>query len=125
MHEVIHRGRNTLPAFNHFEKRFCRPSAEARELWGYNEQSMKWAVGPGYFVTREGDAGEVVIDYYETPPRKPEGWPEIISNKARLGRFVYHEMKDFMRGLSAHVSIGRAARRGSMMDAWFVLCRTP
>ena len=40
--EVIHHGRNTLAAFNHFQKRFCKPSdaAKADTLWGYNHQQM-------------------------------------------------------------------------------------
>ena len=34
--EVIHHGKNTLPAFTHFQKRFCKPSdaAAADRLWG-------------------------------------------------------------------------------------------
>lgn len=123
MQEVIHHGRNTLLAFNYFQKRFCRPEGKDAELWGYNEQSMKWAVGPGYFVTKVSGPGEVVIDYYEIPPGKPDSWPQILPNSARLGRFVYHHMQDFMRGVSKNVTIGRAARNGKDMDAWFVLCR--
>src|SRR5438067_356734 len=101
MHEVIHHGRNTLPAFKHFQKRFCRPDAEVKDaLWGYNEQAMRFATGPGYFVARdwddEGKPG-VVIDYHLVPPRHPEGWPEIRPNSARLSRFVYFETRDVMR----------------------------
>jgi hypothetical protein len=32
-------------------------------------------------------------------------------------------MIDVMRGVSTHVSIGRARRGGKMSDNWFVLCR--
>ena len=42
---------------------------------------------------------------------------------ARLGRFVYAGMIDIMRGVSTHVTIGRALKGGKFMDAWFVLCR--
>lgn len=121
--EVIHWGRNTLPAFNFFQKRFCRPEGKDDELWGYNEQSMKWAVGPGYFVTRQSSPEEVVIDYYEVPPGKVPSWPDIKQNSSGLSRLVYDKMQDFMRGVSKHVSIGRAAKKGKDMDAWFVLTR--
>jgi len=50
MKPVRHYGKNTLPAFSHFEKRFCRPAdADANaptQLWGYNEGSMRWLTGP-------------------------------------------------------------------------------
>lgn len=121
--EVIHDGRNTLPAFNYFQKRFCRPEGKTDELWGYNEGSTRWMVGPGYFVTRQSDPQEVVIDYYQVPPGKVATWPEIKPNSAGLSRLVYDKMQDFMRGVSQHVSIGRAAKKGKNMDAWFVLAR--
>src|SRR5262245_37714681 len=49
--EVIHHGRNTLPAHNDFQKRFCLPKDEATQakLWGYNHQSWSGITGPGYF----------------------------------------------------------------------------
>jgi hypothetical protein len=126
--EVIHHGRNSLAMFTTFEKRFIRPDDERRrdELWGYNHQPMSWATGPGYFVARPADDWEVVIDYFETPPpdaRMPRHWPAVVPNDARLGRFVYHHTRDSMRGVSAHVSIGRAFRDNRPMDAWFILAR--
>ncbi len=126
MKEVIHDGRNTLPAFNYFQKRFVRPPADSGktdELWGYNEGSTRWLVGPGYFLTHVSGPGEVVIDYYDTPPGKPEAWPSIKPNSSGLSRLVYYRMHDYMRGVSEHVTIGRANRHGKDMDAWFVLCR--
>src|SRR5438132_1198100 len=65
LREVIHEGKNSLPLFSRFQKRFCRPDAAAAELWGYNEQPMRWATGPGYFKAREIEGGQVLIDYYE------------------------------------------------------------
>jgi hypothetical protein len=133
--EVIHHGKNSLPAFTHFQKRFCRPpSDEPVELWGYNHQDLQTWTGPGYFVVHAGDAsGEVDIDYTRLPehltppnggpPTEPVGWPEVLPNSARLGRFVYYGTIDVMRGISNHVSIGRARRGKHWMDAWFVLCR--
>jgi hypothetical protein len=129
MTEVIHHGKNSLPAFNHFQKRFCKPDPKALEskdpeLWGYNHQDLSLWTGPGYFVTHPSETeGEVLIDYTREPHGKPESWPEVLPNHARLGRFVYEGMVDVMRGISKHVSIGRARRGKHWMDAWFVLCR--
>ncbi|MGH7857262.1 MAG: hypothetical protein ACREQY_08000 [Candidatus Binatia bacterium] len=124
LREVIHYGRNSLPVFRIFEKRFCRPDAAgARELWGYNEQAFKAFTGPGYFVARQENEREVMIDYCEVPPSKPDGWPTILPNSARLSRFIYYRTRDLMRGVSRHVTIGRATREGKPMDNWFVLCR--
>ena len=120
---VIHYGRNSLPLFKTFEKRFCRPDAGGGELWGYNEQAFKTFTGPGYFVAKQASDEEVVIDYCDVPPRKPAEWPPILPNSARLSRFIYFRTRDFMRGISQHVTIGRATREGKPMDNWFVLCR--
>ena len=121
---VRHYGRNSLAMFKIFEKRFCRPqNGNGKELWGYNEQSMAWVTGPGYFVCYEIDDGQVLIDYLKVPPGKPDTWPAIKPNSAGFSRFVYYRTQDTMRGVSKHVSIGRAARDGKPMDNWFVLCR--
>ncbi len=121
--QVIHFGRNSLPLFKIFEKRFCRPEGKKDELWGYNEQPLKALTGPGFFVAWQVSDEEVLLDYTRIPPGKPEEWPEIIPNSARLSRFIYYNTQDYMRGVSKHVSIGRATRRGKTMDNWFVLCR--
>jgi hypothetical protein len=130
LRQVIHYGKNSLPAFTIFEKRFCRPAPGERNaaglLWGYNEQPLRRLTGPGYFVVRAAPEGEVVIDYCEIPPStasRPGGWPRILPNSARLSRFIYYRTKDYMRGVSTHVSIGRATRDGRVMNNWFVLCR--
>jgi hypothetical protein len=125
--EVIYEGKNSLPAFTLFQKRFCRPTnPAAREdtLFGYNHQSLSPVTGPGYYVAHpSAEVGEVDIDYTMLPKEKPPEWPDIVGNDARLGRFVYHGTIDVMRGLSPHVSIGRAQRKGRWMDNWFVLVR--
>ena len=33
------------------------------------------------------------------------------------------KLLDALRGVSKHVSIGRAIRNGKVQDNWFVLCR--
>ncbi|MEE9608981.1 MAG: hypothetical protein V3U03_14675 [Myxococcota bacterium] len=125
---VRHFGRNTLPLFTMFEKRFCRPrGADPRkpgELYGFNFQSLAPITGPGYFVARE-DASrpEVLIDYTCVPSSHPETWPEIRSNERGLGRLVYGFMIDTLRRVSEHVTIGSAARRGVDLGSWFALCR--
>jgi hypothetical protein len=124
LQEVIHYGRNSLPVFRLFEKRFCLPEARTDELWGYNEWPFRALTGPGYFIARQASEFEVVIDYYAVPPAKPVSWPPILSNSARLSRFVYYQTRDFMRGVSRHVTIGRATREGKPLDNWFVLGRT-
>jgi hypothetical protein len=124
--EVIHHGMNTLPAHNHFQKRFAKPAdPEAKDqLVGFNYQSLSGLTGPGYYVAHPAaDAGEVDIDYTMLPKDKPAAWPAIVPNSARLGRFVYDGMVDVMRGISSHVSIGRARKKAGWMDAWFVLVR--
>lgn len=125
MTQVIHFGRNSLPLFRIFEKRFCRPGGEfaSIHLWGYNEQPFKAVTGPGYFTVRQENGDEVVIDYLQVPPFRPDGWPAILPNSARLSRFIYYQTRDVMRGVSEHVSVGRATRNDRQMDNWFVLCR--
>jgi hypothetical protein len=126
---VIHWGKNSLPAFTHFQKRFCRPKDDDKQLFGYNENGEKWAVGPGYFVMHAPEEnradvleGELDIDYTRVPNAKPDAWPAIKPNDG-LGKLVYGGMIDVMRGISSHVSIGRAFRGGKWTDNYFVLCR--
>ncbi|SRR6266700_9818 len=122
--QVIHHGRNSLSLFHTFEKRFCRPADSPDELWGYNEHALRWLTGPGYFLARPHGEGEVLIDYLEVPPAKPDGWPAIKPNSAGGSRFVYFQTQDVLRGVSRHVTIGRDTKRGKPLDRWFVLCRS-
>ncbi len=122
--EVIHDGQNTLPAFRHFQKRFAKLEEGAVELVGYNHQAMSAFTGPGYFVVTRGEGdqrGELLIDYTKTPQRKPPTWPSLRANSG-IGGLVYGGMIDHLRGISSHVSIGRAYR-GKAVDAWFALVR--
>jgi hypothetical protein len=126
--EVIHSGKNSLPAATLFEKRFCRPALDPQAtqptLLGYNEQPFALFVGSGYYMARpSGLDGEVDIDYTMLPTSKPAAWPPIRSNSERLGRWVYAGMIDVVRGLSSHVTIGRARKKSGWMDTWFVLVR--
>ena len=134
---VRHFGRNTLPAFTRFEKRFARPEGGDAEkpdaLYGYNFQPtpiLRSITGPGYFVAVEDpNRPEVWVDYNRVPPQDasalPSGWPAVKRNEVGLGRFVYGFMIDTLRRVSEHVTIGSAARKGRDMGSWFVLCREP
>jgi hypothetical protein len=124
--EVIHHGKNSLPAHTHFQKRFCKPKdPEAKDtLIGFNVQSLAPVTGPGYFVMHaSSEPGELDIDYTMLPREKPDTWPPILPNSARLSRFIYHGTVDVMRGIASHVTIGRARKKSGWMDAWFVLVR--
>jgi hypothetical protein len=125
---VRHFGKNTLPAFTHFEKRFCRPAGEdaraPRVLHGFNHQALAWLTGPGYYVAHaDPDRPEVLIDYREIPREAPPGWPALRRNEVGLARFVYGFMVDRLRRVSEHVTIGSAARGGRDLGSWFLLTR--
>jgi hypothetical protein len=128
LHEVIHHGKNSLPLFRDFQKRFVLADDGSGELWGYNHQLFGWATGPGYFVahppTGPGDEpSHFVVDYTRLPASQVSGWPTLVPNSARLGRFVFRGMQDYLRRVSSHTSIGRAYRNGKPSDNWFILCR--
>jgi len=125
---VRHHGKNTLPAFTNFEKRFCRPHGgdprKPETLYGFNFQTMSAVTGPGYFLAVESEGRpEVQVDYNRVPDTHPEGWPEIRPNDRGLSRFVYGFMIDTLRRVSEHVTIGSAARKGKDLGSWFVLVR--
>ncbi len=132
--EVIHDGLNTLPVappLRRFQKRFCRPEAvNDSRLFGYNEGPLRRVIGPGYFVALPTDEpnwrslGGVVVDYFAVPDaRVADGWPRVVPNSKGLQRFVYDQTRDFLRRVSAHVSIGAAYKRDRPLDHYFVLCR--
>lgn len=122
--QVIHYGyNNQLPGLRSFEKRMFRPAEQPDQIWGYNEFFLKGPIGPGYFIMKPYRDGETVVDYYSVPPRGLPGWPKVLRNDQRLAVFVYNKTRDIMRGVSSHLSIGRAEIRGKLSSAHFVLCR--
>ena len=126
--EVINMGKNSLPVFTHFEKRFCRVTGRPDVLYGYNEGPTRGLVGPGYFVAHFfEDRGEVGIDYNQVPPADatlPAGWPAIKPNEQGLQVLVYARMIDYMRVISSSVTIGRAVKKGKETPNTFLLHRT-
>lgn len=118
---VILEGRNSLPAFSRFQKRFYR---KGDVVVGYNHQTMSFVTGPGYFVATNGDAthpGELLFDYTLEPPFIPEGWPTYAPNSAGLSKLVYEHMKDYCRRVAKGVIIGEAFKKGKREGAFFSL----
>jgi hypothetical protein len=122
---VRHIGRNSLPLFSSFEKRFYRMGAGAA-VGGANFQSTSFATGPGYFTAApSAERTEIVIDYNQIPDIAPAGWPALSDNRRGIGRLVYGGMIDTLRKVSEHISIGAAHKQGQPASAYFVLCRLP
>jgi len=131
LREVIHDGKNTLPVFQTFQKRFTRPGDGSARLFGYNEGVTRALLGPGYFVVHStaGNAdwerrGAIVVDYFLGPdgPVAP-GWPKVVPNSQGLQMLVYQGTRDFMRRVAKHVSIGAAYKGEKKLGAFFALCR--
>jgi hypothetical protein len=124
--EVIHSGKNSLPMFTHFEKRFCR-TEDGQFLYGYNEGALRWLIGPGCFVAEHFDDFETIgVNYYKVPPKDaalPEDWPSVRPNEKGISNFVYAKMVDYLRKVSDHVAIGRAWKKGKQTSNFFILVR--
>jgi hypothetical protein len=120
--EVIYAGKNSLPLFSRFEKRFMRRGGS---VVGYNFGSTRPLVGPGYFtaVVSPKVPSEILFDYTQVPAETPPGWPPVRPNSAGLSRVVFHNLHDFCRRVSKDVLIGSATRLGKEMDSYFVLAR--
>lgn len=122
---VILEGKNSLPAFTHFQKRFARVGDT---IVGYNHQVTAFATGPGFFIVREPSSvephpTELFIDYTTDPPGVPQGWPPFKPNDVGLSRLVYMNMKDFCRRVSKGVLVGKAYKLGVAQNAFFTLTR--
>jgi hypothetical protein len=121
---VRHYGKNSLPAFSIFEKRFARPQAGSPVMWGFNHSPLMALVGPGHFVLRTGpEAGELHVDYYSVPPERLDGAPALAPNDRGISTLVYGHMIDVLRRVSGHVTIGRAVKKGADTPNYFLLCR--
>ena len=107
---VRHYGKNSLPVFSIFEKRFARPHDDATVAWGFNFSPVMKVVGPGHFVLRAGNErhAEMHVDYYSIPEEQLDGAPALKENTAGIQTLVYGNMIDVLRRVSAHVSVGRA-----------------
>ncbi len=127
--EVIHEGKNSLPAFSIFQKRFAPADGLPGSVYGYNHNWYNFSTaGPGYFVGHVRP-GEVAfgLDYYEVPPASavlPASWPKVRKNEFGLSFLIYSKMIDYMRKVGPGVTIGRAWIRGRRTSNFFVLGRT-
>jgi hypothetical protein len=120
---VIFEGRNSLPTFSRFQKRFARMGDQ---IVGYNHQTMAFVTGPGFFVVKpasaEGDVpGELYFDYTDKPRVIPSGWPTFKPNESGLSALVYAHMKDYMRSVAKGIVVGTAYKKGKSQNAFFVL----
>lgn len=120
---IIFEGRNSLPAFSRFQKRFAR---SGDLVFGYNHQLMAFVTGPGYFrvvppTKGETHPDELFFDYTSDAPLQPAGWPPIKPNDAGLSRAVYMNMKDFCRRVAKGVLVGKAYKLGVSQNAYFTL----
>lgn len=121
---TIYRGRNSLIAFQRFEKHFWRPADEG-EAFGYNHNPgiVGWFAGPGYFTFFAED-GLIVFDYTKVPARQLPDWPKVEINEKGFGpRVVYGHMKDYNRRVSERVVIGEARKKGKAIGAYYVISR--
>lgn len=119
---VRYAGKNNLPLFRTFEKRFARTASGS--IIGFNFQTMSVFTGPGYFtVTPAGN--ELLIDYTKVPgaDEAPSDWPKVQPNNRGLSHFVYKNLHDYCRRVSDDVVIGHATRLGKSMPQYFVLAR--
>lgn len=118
---VIFEGRNSLPAFSRFQKRFVRRDDA---IVGYNHQTMSPVTGPGFFVLAASDAthpNEVLFDYTQKPPFFPEMFPAYKPNDVALSKLVYARMKDYCRKVAKNVVVGAAFKDGKEQGAYFSL----
>jgi hypothetical protein len=119
--EIIFKGKNTLPAFNYFEKRMCL-SKDKNLIIGYNHQSLQKIVGPGYFII-EKPQDKLMVDYTILPNQKVESWPKIKSNHSGLSYLVYKDLKDELRKIADGIFIGLATKKGKSLGQYFILIR--
>lgn len=131
---VMHHGWNSLPIPG-FGRRFSKPMARCPDgsgnLFGYNVSPFGPLIGPGYFIHTPtahepgwSERGGTVIDYHQVPSHAvPAEWPRVRPNSSGLQMFVYNKTRDFMRRVSAHVTIGAAYKGDKRMGAYFLLVR--
>jgi hypothetical protein len=123
---IIFEGRNSLPLFSRFQKRFARLASG--QVVGYNHQTMAPVTGPGFFVVKppadDADVpGELYFDYTAQPNGVPSGWPAYKANESGLSRLVYANMKDYMREVAPLVYVGEAFKLGKSQKQFFILAR--
>ena len=120
----IHEGKNSMPLFNRFQKRFARLGDQ---VVGYNHNNAlaTWFAGPGHYVAYDAEEknGGVVIDYRTLPSAQHPEFPALRSNDVWFAKLVYGNLVDLLRRVSSHVFIGDSFKGDKPVGVLFSLCR--
>ena len=110
---TICEGKNGLPLFTNFQKRFARLGDQ---IVGYNHNPafQTFFVGPGHFVFEDSPdvPGETWVNYCKVPEARHPEFPELVPNEnlftlpAPFARWTYGDMIDIVRRVSRQVVIG-------------------
>ena len=117
---VIHEGKNSLPFFCEFQKRFVRRADGSVQGYNHNSGLVAAFAGPGHYTARQHDAHEVWIDYTRLPADAPAAFPALIDNDGGTRRLLFGGMVDRLRKVGETFTIGLAPRHGPPMSAWFM-----
>lgn len=123
---VRHVGKNSLPVFCNFEKRLIlREDDGGAVVSGYNANPswLMGLIGPGHFTVTQESESVVLFDYTTLASTVPAGFPALAPNEGGLRAVVYGGMKDRVRRVSSHVTIGRAWKHGKATTNTFLLVR--
>lgn len=116
-------GKNHLPIFSWFEKRFATVDGA---VVGYNETGwLKRWVGPGHFVVVPSPdrEHELRIDYRLAPPARHPDFPPLHDNlrgwtrAGPLSHIVYGGLVDVLIRVDTHLLIGRSMTEGASLQA--------
>ena len=125
---TIAEGRNTVPLFPNFQKRFVRMSDGRIAGYNHNGAVATFFGGPGHFIAVDSPdrPGESWVDYRSVhPEHHPEFPPPIPNERGFWPNFIYGNQVDVMRRVSAHVLVGDAFRvkagTWKRRNFWFVL----
>lgn len=121
---IIYQGKNSLPTFSHFQKRFFRTAKGDVVGYNHNAPFTTFFTGPGYFVTEQAPDGEVAFDYTKRVTLQPPGWPTPAPNGGVIPAIVFGGMIDYVRHLAEGVVIGAAFKGGKPRNQYFMLART-
>ncbi len=136
-------GKNSFPAFHHFEKHFLLSDpvsvegSEKRVLLGYNSSSLgHFLRQPGYFQVFQNEDGKTWFDYRADVGRllsseslrkwKEARWTEVLGNERSL---LFRNLLDEMYPVNDDVAVGRAlswnGQERGKKKADFVIVRKP
>ncbi len=120
----VFEGRNSLPLYSRFQKRFFRQS-DGR-IFGNNTSPTEWLIGPGYFEvlpSTDQSRGALLIDYSYYPKQGLADWRPVVDNRKGASRFVYGGLQDYCRKVTDDLYICWVFRDGKDQGKTFVLAR--